>query len=245
MERQLTAVVTGGGSGIGAATVAVLARDGFRVAVLDRDAGAAAQVARETGPAHVSCAADVADEGSLAAAFQGVAAAFGRLDALVTCAGVVDTTPFFDLTPAVFQRVYAVNVVGTYLSIRKAAAHMKPGARICTIASISGVRGGGFLGTAAYSASKGAVLALTKTAARSLAERGIAVNCVSPGSTVTPMTRAGFADVAVRQRIDSMALVKRSAEPREIAEAIAWMVSPRASFVNGSHLVADGGLVLL
>ena len=245
MAQTLTAVVTGGGSGIGAATAQLLARDGFRVAVLDRDGAAAERVARELGSGNVGVAVDVADDAAQAAAFKTVAASFDHIDALVTCAGVVDTTGFFDLTPAVFQRVYAVNVVGTYLSIREAAGRMRSGARICTIASISGVRGGGFLGTAAYSASKGAVLALTKTAARVLGERGIAVNCVSPGSTVTPMTRQGFADPAVRQRIDAMALVGRSAEPREIAEAIAWMVSPKASFVNGSHLVADGGLVLL
>jgi NAD(P)-dependent dehydrogenase (short-subunit alcohol dehydrogenase family) len=245
MSEQLAAVVTGGGSGIGAATVAALARDGFRVAVFDRNGAAAETVRQAAGSQHIACQVDVTDEQAVKQAFAAVQAGFGRLDALVTCAGVVDTTPFFDLTPEMFQRVYAVNVIGTYLAMREAAQIMHQGGRICTIASISGVRGGGFLGTAAYSASKGAILSLTKSSARELAGRGIAVNVVSPGATVTEMTRSGLGDPAVRQRIDSMALMNRSAEPGEIAEAIAWIVSARASFVNGSHLVVDGGLVLL
>src|ERR1700685_3539548 len=98
MAEQLAAVVTGGGSGIGAATVRLLARDGFRVAVFDRNGDAAQQVARAAGSNHLARAVDVTDEAAMRAAFAEVDAAFGRLDALVTCAGIVDMTPFFDLT---------------------------------------------------------------------------------------------------------------------------------------------------
>jgi NAD(P)-dependent dehydrogenase (short-subunit alcohol dehydrogenase family) len=100
-------------------------------------------------------------------------------------------------------------------------------------------------GTAAYAASKGAVLALTKNAARVLGERGIAVNSVAPGSTHTAMTERIFQDPAQRARIEGLNAFGRIGLPEEIAEAIAWLLSPRAAYVNGSTLVADGGLVML
>jgi NAD(P)-dependent dehydrogenase (short-subunit alcohol dehydrogenase family) len=166
------------------------------------------------------------------------------MDGLATCAGIVDRTPFMEATSETFARVYAVNVTGTFLCMREAARHMAPGGRICAVASISGLRGGGFLGTVAYSSSKGAVFALAKTAARNLAAQGISVNTVTPGSTLTSMTREGLEDEATRDRINAMSLLNRLGEPGEIAEAIGWMLSPRASFVNGANLVVDGGLVL-
>ncbi len=103
--------------------------------------------------------------------------------------------------------MYDVNVVGTFLCLREAAKHMRAGGRICTVASIAGKRGGGLSGTAAYAASKGAVLALSRSAARALAPQGIAVNCIAPGATLTPMLAAPFADPAHRQRVEAMALL--------------------------------------
>ncbi|MGD1066086.1 MAG: SDR family oxidoreductase, partial [Vulcanimicrobiaceae bacterium] len=131
-----------------------------------------------------------------------------------------------------------------FLCVREAARRMRPGGRICTVASVAGKRGGGLSGTAAYAASKGAVLALTRNAARSLAPLGIAVNCVAPGVTATPMLREPMADGAHRARMEDAALLGRIAEPREIAEAIVWLLSPRASFVEGETLTVDGGLML-
>ncbi|MBC5811584.1 MAG: SDR family oxidoreductase [Candidatus Eremiobacteraeota bacterium] len=244
MARDHTpvAVVTGGGSGIGKALCAVLAREGWSVAVADRDAAAAETVAREVGGfAH---SVDVADETSVGALFAAVAAKFGRLDGLATSAGVVDTTPFADISVATFERVHAVNVIGTFLCIREAAKKMQRGGRMCTVASVAGKRGGGLSGTAAYAASKGAVLALSRSAARSLAAQGITVNCVAPGATLTPMLAERFNDLEHRRRVEGMTLLGRSAEPAEIAEAIAWLLSPRSSFVAGETLTIDGGLML-
>jgi NAD(P)-dependent dehydrogenase (short-subunit alcohol dehydrogenase family) len=121
---------------------------------------------------------------------------------------------------------------------------MKPGARICTVSSIAGKRGGGLTGTAAYAASKGAVIALSRSAARALAGRGIAVNSIAPGPVLTPMLEPAFSDEAHRARVEGMTLLGRSAEPIEIAEAIAWLLSPAASYVNGETLIVDGGIVL-
>jgi NAD(P)-dependent dehydrogenase (short-subunit alcohol dehydrogenase family) len=120
---------------------------------------------------------------------------------------------------------------------------MQSGGRICTDASFAGKRGGGLHGTAAYAASKGAVLALTRNAARALAERGIAVNGIVPGPVLTPMLQTSLADESKRALIESSTLLGRSAEPLEIAEAIAWLLSPAASYVNGEMLAVDGGLL--
>jgi NAD(P)-dependent dehydrogenase (short-subunit alcohol dehydrogenase family) len=235
------AVVTGGASGIGRATCLALARDGFLVAVADRDRAGAERVAGECG-GH-AFEVDVVDERSVRRLFEDAARTMhAPLRALVTAAGLVDTTPFLELTPAIFARIYAVNVIGTFLCMREAAMRMQPGARICTVASVAGKRGGGLLGTAAYAASKGAVLALSRNAARSLADRGIAVNCVVPGTTRTPMYLTG--NEATRHAAEAQTLMHRCGEPDEIAEGIAFLVSPKASFIDGESLVIDGGLML-
>jgi len=237
--------VSGAGSGIGAATAAGLAARGYRVACLDVDGDAAKRTAKAAGSRHLALAADVGNEAQVKRAFKAIARAFGSINALATCAGILHTKPFLDVSPADFQRVYAVNLVGTYLCIRETVALMPPGGRICTIGSIAGIRGGGFLGTVAYAASKGAVGTLTKVAARQLAERGITVNMVSPGGTETPMT-TGFGVAPTTPRPpDATPLLKRMAKPAEIAEAIVWLLSPQASFVSGANLVADGGILLL
>ncbi|MEO5701188.1 MAG: SDR family NAD(P)-dependent oxidoreductase [Casimicrobiaceae bacterium] len=244
MTRARTAIVTGAASGIGAATVAVLHAQGYRIACVDRNGPGVRAVAAAAGPDHLAIELDVADEPAVVAAFADAARSLGALDALVTSAGVADTTPFMELDAAVFRRVYDTNVVGTFLSIREAARYMAPGGRICTVASVAGLRGGGLSGTAAYAASKGAVLALTKNAARSLAARGIAVNTIAPGATLTPMIAHVFADPAHRKRVESMSALNRAAEPEEIARVIAFLVSPDAAYIDGATLVADGGLCM-
>jgi NAD(P)-dependent dehydrogenase (short-subunit alcohol dehydrogenase family) len=242
-ENPPTAVVTGGASGIGRAVCELLSKEGYRVAVADRDKAGAEEVAH-----HIDGYAfevDVADEASVTALFGRALETFGgTLDALATPAGIANTTPFMELTAETFRRVNDVNVIGTFLCIREAAKHMRTGGRICTVASVAGKRGGGLSGTAAYAASKGAVLALSRSAARALAPQGIAVNCVAPGATLTPMLDKAFEDPEHRERVEAMSLLGRSGEPHEIAEAIVWLLSPRSSFVVGETLTVDGGLML-
>jgi NAD(P)-dependent dehydrogenase (short-subunit alcohol dehydrogenase family) len=233
-----TAIVTGGSSGIGKATCELLAREGYLVAVADRDEVGARAVADLCGG--LAFAVDVADEASVAGLFaRAFDALGGRLDALATSAGLLDVTPFMDIAPAAFRRVHDVNVVGTYLCIREAAKRMQPGARICTVASIAGQRGMGI--GAAYAASKGAVIALTHSAAHALAKAGIAVNGVAPGPVLTPMLAAA-ADERRRERMAAATILGRCAEPQEVAEAIVWLLSQRASYVHGEILNVDGGL---
>ncbi|HVA38708.1 MAG TPA: SDR family oxidoreductase [Candidatus Dormibacteraeota bacterium] len=238
------AVVTGAGSGIGAAVLAGLAREGLRVAALDLDAARAEQTARAAGPEHAAFGVDVANEDAVREVFEAIVGRMGRIDALATCAGIVDATPFMEATAATFRRVHEVNAVGTFLCMREAARRMTAGGRICTVASVAGLRGGGLLGTAAYSASKGSVLALSKNAARALADRGIAVNCVAPGATQTRMTAQAFGDEGNRRALESAIPMHRVGTPEEIAEGIVWLLSPGSAYVNGETLVVDGGLMM-
>jgi len=248
MSGARTAIVTGSASGIGAATVLELARQGYRTVGIDVKDVAVQAVASEAvqinGLEHMAICVDVTDEPQLVAAFDRALEFLGRIDALVTSAGVAETTPFIDISVAAFRAVYEVNVIGTFLCIREAAKRMPRGGRICTVASVAGLRGGGLSGTAAYASSKGGVLSLTKSAARSLATQGICVNTVAPGATLTPMIAEFWKNEAHRQRVESMSVLNRTAEPQEIAAAIAFLVSPQAAAITGSTLVADNGLMM-
>ena len=242
-----TAIVTGSASGIGAATVQALAAQGYDTVGIDCNlAGAevAAIQARTAGGQHHSLVCDVSDEAQLVEVMAQAVALLGGLDALATCAGVAEKTAFMQLTAAKFKATYDVNVIGTFVAIREAAKYMQKGGRICTVSSVAGLRGGGLIGTAAYAASKGAVLALSKNAARALASQGISVNCVAPGATLTPMIAEAWQNDALRQQIKGMAVQNRTAEPHEIAANIVYLLSPQASYVTGATLVADGGLTM-
>ena len=233
------AAVTGAASGIGAATARRLLADGWRVACLDRNLAGARATAGGKG---IAIEIDVADEASTVGAFAEAGAAWGGLDALVTAAGVIETTPFMDTTPAQFRRLFDINVIGTFLSVREGAKHMQKGARICIVASISSYTGGGYVATGAYATSKGAVLTMMKSCARALGERGIAVNAVAPGFIDTPFVASAMNDPQRRQEV--VKAVGKVGTAEQIAECAAWLVSPAASFVHGETLIADGGVLM-
>ncbi len=238
MTIQMRAAVTGAGSGIGAATARLLKSQGWQVAWLDRNLEA---VRDEAGDLAVHV--DVADEPSVIAAFARVGERLGGLDALATAAGVIETTPFFETTPAMFRRLFDINVTGVFLSIREAAKLMRAGGRICTVASVASLSGGGFVATGAYAASKGGALTLMKSAARALAPRGIAVNAVAPGLIDTPFVEKAMSDPQKRSQIDAL-VGDKIGTPEQIAQAIAWLMSPASAYVHGATLVADGGLLM-
>jgi NAD(P)-dependent dehydrogenase (short-subunit alcohol dehydrogenase family) len=231
--------VTGAASGIGAATARRLSAAGWRVACLDRDLAGARATAGANG---LAVEIDVADEAASVRAFAGVAARWGGLDALVTAAGVIETTPFLETSPAQFRRLFDINVIGSFLSVREAAKHMQAGARICMVASISSYTGGGYVATGAYATSKGAVLTMMKSCARALGERGIAVNAVAPGFIDTPFVASAMSDPKRREEV--VAAVGKVGSAEQIAECCAWLVSPAAEFVHGATLIADGGVLM-
>jgi len=233
------AAVTGAASGIGAATAKRLQADGWRVLCLDRDIDGARRTAAD--PA-LAIEIDVADEASSVTAFAAAGSVWDGLDALVTAAGVIETTPFLETSVAQFRRLFDINVIGSFLSVREAAKHMRTGSRICMVASISSYTGGGYVASGSYATSKGAVLTMMRSTARALGDRGIAVNAVAPGFIDTPFVASAMSDPERRREV--VAAVGKVGTPEQIAECCAWLVSPAAEFVHGSTLIADGGILM-
>ncbi len=243
-----SALITGGGSGIGRATALACAREGAWVAVADLGlAGAQETVAliEAAGGQAVALAVDVTDEASVAAMVAATINAFGGLDCAFNNAGIAphnvgpSQQKIADVSRESWDALMAVNVTGVFLCLKHEVLHMREhgGGAIVNTASVAGLLG---LQTgAAYPASKHAVMGLTKTAATDHASDGVRVNAICPGYITTPMTeltreRAG-------NRIMARVPQARFGEPGEIAEAVVFLLSARASFVTGSCWTADGG----
>lgn len=239
------AIVTGGASGIGAAIVAELAREGCDVAIVDRDgagAAAAADRVRAAGRRALAVEADVADFAQAEAQVAAVAGAFGRLDVLVCSAGITEDGLSWKLTEAQWDRVLDVNLKGCFNWCRSAGALMRDrrGGRIVNIASINGLRGK--FGQANYAASKGGMVALSKTLARELGKFGVTVNVVAPGMVRTAMADALPPDV-IEKALDET-VTGRLAEPADCAAMVAFLCSDRAGHVTGQVVKVDGGQYL-
>jgi len=218
----MIAVVTGGASGIGAATVELLRAAGHTVEVADLPD------------------VDVTDEASVDAFVQRVVDTHGRLDWAANVAGTSGTySNVVDKATADWRHTMAVNLDGVFLSLR---AELRAGATSIVNVASSAARMG-VPGLADYSASKHAVVGLTKSAAMEVAAEGRRVNCVCPGTVRTPMLR-GFVggDEALLEKMGRQAPMRRLAEPTEIAEAIVWLLSDAASYVTGAVLSPDGGV---
>ncbi len=236
-----TAIVTGAGGGIGKACARALSNEGARVVLGDIDQGAAEQAAEELG--EVGVRADVTDPADVERLVGEATGRFGRLDILVTCAGIFQATPFDRITIEEWERVCAVNLRGTFLCAQAALRVMIPRAsgRIVTIASLGGQTGGLAAG-AAYAASKAGVVALTKSIARYAGPHGIIANTVNPGIIDTPLTGAWPADA--RQRVVAATPLRRMGTPDEVAAIVCLLASDRASFVHGAHVDVNGGLLM-
>ncbi len=241
------AVITGAADGIGWATAQRLAQDFDRVALLDLDAEAARVRAAQLGEGHLGVGCDVSDEASVARAFEAVREAFGRIDALVNNAGIGEQTePTLEQDVAAFDRVLDVHLRGTFLASRAAARHMlaQGGGAIVNIASIAGQAG--IPGRNAYGAAKAGIAAMTRSMACEWARRGVRVNAVAPGyvrtALVERLVKDGLIDAG---GIESRTPLGRMARPEEIAQVIAFLASPQASYVTGTTVNADGGWLAL
>src|SRR3954470_13090466 len=240
-DTQRAAIVTGGASGIGLATVECLIAAGWRVTALDRDEAALAKLRAAHGEKVRTGVLDVTDEVAAEAAVNESANAFGRIDGVVNSAGIGLDKPALDTSVADFRKVLDINVTGTFIVARAAARIMKEqgSGAIVNLASIAGMRGS--KGRVAYGASKGAVITLTQVMAVDLARYGIRVNAIAPGPVDTPLVQAVHT-AAVRRAYTHHTPMRRYAAPDEIASAILFLLDgAQSSYVTGTILPVDGG----
>lgn len=251
-----TAAITGAARGIGRAIAVGLAQAGAQIAIIDLPAMAdeAAITLREIQAEGRECRfypTDVSRVGEIEPTVARIVADFGGLHVLVNDAGVVSNRPAFEVDEAEWDRVLGVNLKGMFFCAVAAARHMRAhgGGRIINITAGAGLRGNRSLATA-YLASKGGVIALTRSLALEWIEDGILVNCVGPGNTNTPMVRQTDAAVGrdaagIQAMIARRVPLGRRIEPEEIAAAVVFLASPAASAAVGQNVVIDGGSSIL
>lgn len=237
-DTPRVALVTGAARGIGLATTRLFLRDGWRVAMIDRDAPALEEAARDLDGAQAYLC-DVSHPDAVAAMVAGVAGAMGRIDAVVNNAGVADFGPIEQTDFARWRRVMETNLDGVFLVSQAAIPHLKAtrGALV-NIASISGLRASTL--RVAYGTSKAAVIQLTKQQAAELGEYGVRANCVCPGPVRTKLAMAVHTQDIIDAYHDAIPLNRYGTED-EIAEVIVFLCSDRASYVTGQVIAADGG----
>jgi len=247
------ALVTGGGTGIGAAIAEVLAQQGARVTLMGRTLERlAAEAAKLPGQAQ-SCAADVTDPASVSAAFERAVAGFGPVDILVNNAGAAASAPFGKTDLALWQEMLAVNLTGVYLCCQAALPRMlKSGyGRIVNIASTAGLTGYAY--TSAYCAAKHGVIGLTRSLALETAKAGVTVNAVCPGYTGTDMLQRTLENITKktgRSADEALAeIVKaypqgRLVTPQEVANAVLWLCLPGSAAITGQAIAVAGGEIL-
>jgi len=243
------AIITGGSRGIGAATCRLAAQAGYDVCVnYAGDEAAARRVAddvEKSGRRAMTYLADVGDEGAVMAMFKAVEKDLGRPSALVNNAGIVDLPqPVAEMTVDRLQRIFSVNLLGSFLCAREAVVRMStrlggPGGAIVNLSSAAAVLGaaGHYVD---YAASKGAIDAMTIGLAREVANEGIRVNAVRPGIIDTEIhADGGYPDRA--EQIKDTIPMKRAGTPQEVAETIVWLLSDKASYCTGAVLNVTGG----
>lgn len=239
------AAVTGGASGIGAATARRLSAEGAHVWLLDRDGAAATALAEQLDAAD-AIEVDVADAGAVGAAVDRIIERHDRLDVMIANAGVTLEASIWDTTPDQLARVIDVNLSGAFHCAARALASMvaHSGGSVVFTSSDAGLVG--WPSQAAYCATKGALVALTRAAAIDAAPHNVRVNCVCPAFTATPLVDAWLAQAAdpeaTRAEIAAEAPLGRIASPDEVAAAIVFLASDEARFITGVALPVDGGV---
>ncbi|WP_321813032.1 MULTISPECIES: SDR family NAD(P)-dependent oxidoreductase [unclassified Paraburkholderia] len=246
------AVVTGGGSGIGAATAAMLLRAGARVTLMGRDAARLdAQRSALGGGESIACVSvDVADEAAVNAAFMHATEGLGEVDILVNNAGQASAAPFMQTDLALWKRMLDVNLTGAFLCTRAALPAMlaKKSGRIVNVASTAGQVGYPYV--AAYCASKHGVIGMTRALALEVATQGVTVNAVCPGYTETELLQASLDQITrktSRSEAEARSILvrhnpqQRFVQPDEVAHAVLWLSAPGSSAITGQSISVSGG----
>ena len=237
-------LITGGASGIGAACARRMAEDGALVVVLDIDDARGQAVADEVDGCYVHC--DVGDSAQIAEAVATAVTCHGRIDVLVNNAGIARAADILDVTEQDFDAVLAVNLKGAFL-IAQAVARIMVAAGRGSIINLSSVNATLTIPTiASYNISKGGMNQLTRVFALALADRGVRVNAVAPGTIATELaTSTVLADETSRRRVMSRTPMRRFGEPREVADVVAFLASDASSYITGEIVVVDGGRMTL
>jgi NAD(P)-dependent dehydrogenase (short-subunit alcohol dehydrogenase family) len=237
-------VVTGATGGIGRAIIRAFAENGAELIGLDRaldqEAAFHEQLAGCDAAHHRYFAADVSSSDEVEAAFGRIKAEVGSVDVLVNCAGVREIAPSLELSPAAFQDVVGINLGGTFHSSQSAAKNvLKDGGAIVNIASVAGLLGIG--NRPAYTASKHAIVGLSRCLARDLAFRGIRVNVVCPGIIRSPLTESYFSDDAFIADLPIFIPLGKAGTTGDVADAVLFLSGARAKYITGVALPVDGG----
>src|SRR5271154_6055781 len=237
--KEKRVLITGGASGIGAATAARFLEEGSRVCILDRDATACAAIRQQLPAISEAIVADVTDLKQVEAAFADAVRAMGAVDVLINNAGISIRHNFLDITPEEWDKVIAVNLTGVFYVAQTAARHMweRGSGVILQTASTNGVMGYPYY--ADYNATKAGVIELTKSMALELAPR-VRVCAVAPGYVLTPMQRAEYTDEMIAE-VNGKIPLGRHAAPEEIAALFAYLASDDAAFATGQVFTLDGG----
>lgn len=242
-------LVTGAGSGIGRATALTFARDGARVAVVDYHLDTAEEtvrLVREQGGEAIAIRANVASEDDVRAMVESTVAAFERLDCVSNNAAFGGGfAPLTEVKEKNWQLAQDVTLKGVWLCMKYQIPQMlkQGGGAIVNIASLSGIRGEAL--QSPYSAAKGGVIALTRTAAAEYAQKNIRINAINPGGIRTPAIIEYFAKVpGAEENTAAVHAMRRLGEPGEVADAVAYLCSDRASFITGTTLDVDGGVMV-
>ncbi len=232
-------VITGGASGIGAATAARFLEEGSRVVIVDRDENARDRIHQDVPGITGAFLADVADPAQVQHAFGNAILALGGLDVVINNAGISIRHKFLDITPEEWSRVVAVNLTGVFNVAQTAARYMseRGGGVILNMASTNGIVGHPFY--ADYNATKAGVIELTRSMALELAPK-VRVNAVAPGYVLTPMQQAEYS-AAMLEAVNRKIPLGRHAEPAEIAALFAFLASDDATYLSGQVYVIDGG----
>ncbi len=246
---ERTAVVTGAASprGIGSATADRLGRQGWAVAVLDRDGEGAAAVADGVARRHqvraLGLSVDVADESSVDAGISAVEARMPPVVALLNVAGVSSPVPFLELTTAEWDRVVDVNLRGTYLVTRRVVPGMveRGLGRVVSVSSVSAQRGGGTYSKVPYSAAKAGIIGLTRALARELGPHGITVNCVAPGPVDTDIMGGPLTEERKQAMTVGMP-IGRVGTPEEVAALMVFLCGQDAGWITAATYDINGGL---